>query len=134
MKITITAIVRFAVSGFAATIQIQARNIDAVTLTIIHESMVETQAHDLIGCEVGSPISVTDRESVTMIARAEGRIIGSGIFEICTDMAESIGQLLVAQGLSNILIIQEEDQEDQEDQADQADQEHQATREKAQVL
>jgi hypothetical protein len=51
---------------------------------------------------------VSDGETMSILVRCEGRIVGCGLFEVSADSTETIGVLLVPRAVSGLIVDQNE--------------------------
>jgi hypothetical protein len=71
-----------------------------MTLTVIQENPMETIAFDITGRGSTGRIEVADGETLTVICRHAGQVVGAGIYEL--DCRSS--HLLVPRAVSNLLL------------------------------
>lgn len=77
-----------------------------VTLTVIHERMGDEVVASDIYQHIGfANLHLADGESLTLLARYEGAIIASGVFEVNL-AATDVGLLLLPRACSNLLLHQ----------------------------
>lgn len=78
-------------------------------LTVVHEAANEAIIHDIPGnCSASQVFEVDDQETLTILVRREGAVIGCAVLEVSTESAESIGTLLLIRAAANIVIDQNE--------------------------
>ncbi len=73
--------------------------------TVLHEHVGGVDAYT-ITYDADFTLSISDAESLTIIARREGMIIGCGVFEVDVDLAVTLGAVLHPRSLSNLLVDQ----------------------------
>lgn len=90
---------------FSATLEVRGdQSIGAITTIVL-----ETGYHyDLAGDETSSKIAVSDGETMSIMVRCEGRIVGCGLFEVSVESTEALGVLLVPRALHNLIVDQNE--------------------------
>ncbi len=81
-----------------------------LTVILIHEgpdvTPFEVYVHELDDNDLH--LAVVDKQSLTVVARRDGAIVASGVYEVCTGMNESC-YVLIPRGGFNILLTQGED-------------------------
>ncbi len=91
-------------SDFCADLSLTTRGAFGTIITVLHEGLHDVAVHILIGDD-SLALSVQDGESLTIMARCEGTIIGCGVFEVDTSTSVSkMGILLIPRALSNLIL------------------------------
>ena len=92
-------------SDFCADLSLTTRGAFGTIITVLHEGLHDVAVHILIGDD-SLALSVQDGESLTIMARCEGTIIGCGVFEVDTSTVQVLGTLLIPRALSNLIVNQ----------------------------
>jgi|SRR6266568_2526733 len=81
---------------YHVTLRVRGSNNDAtLTLTVIHENVLGVAcAQTITGNGESRDIVVQDCESLTILARRESVIVACSVFEVSTDLMETVGLIL----------------------------------------
>ncbi len=102
----VEAHIRFlAVDPLHAIVSVQNETFPGVVVTIIHEMVDDASTYDVPNHAASPHIEVSDGESLTLIGRCSGRIIGSATFEVDGSAAD-MGYILRPTASANMLCEQ----------------------------
>lgn len=102
----IEAPIRFTlVDELHALLSIENVTIPGITITVLHESVDDADSYDLPNRACTPHIAVADGESLVLLARESGRMIGSAVFEVDCSAAD-FGYCLRPVSLCNMLCDQ----------------------------
>jgi CYTH domain-containing protein len=81
---------------YHVTLRVRGSNNDAnLTLTVIHENVLGVAcAQTITGNGESRDIIVQDCESLTILARRESVVVACSVFEVSTDLMETVGLIL----------------------------------------
>ncbi len=92
--------------GHQASLVLRGHNAPELTLTTIHESIIDgTYTQDISGDQNSCAFTVQDNESVTVLARCNGDIVACAVFQVATGYIEA-GYVLRPVSLCHTLVEQ----------------------------
>ena len=109
MLVTLISLLYLVLDCGKAALRISGNNPSDVEVSILHETILgKVELHALPGGDKPLQLNVNDNESLVILARLEGILIGSAVLNIDTGQAEMAGAIAMPSAVSGVIISQDE--------------------------